>query len=105
MALARPATGQEAMMTDTSGPRDARPSPASGARSRRHQLALADGGKLMLLGDRSIRHLDAYGATIETWAPDDPAWAERAIRFGLHPQDPTVAPQGHQVPAPKGKRW
>ena len=93
-------------MTDTSGQPEAKRRPAaSGARSRRHQLALADGGKLILDRDGSIRHLDDKGATIETWAPEDPAWAERAIRFGLHPQDPTVAPQGHQVPAPKGKRW
>ena len=78
---------------------------ARGRRYKRHEIDLADGGKLVLLVDGSIRHVDDQGSTAVTWTPDDAGWPDQALRFGLHPQPPTVAPQGHQVQATKNKRW
>jgi hypothetical protein len=31
-----------------------------------------------------------------SWLPDDPEWPDQAIRFGLHPQAPTVTPPGRR---------
>lgn len=66
-------------------------------RYKRHELELADGGKLVLGGDGSIDHLDADGSKTHSWMPDDPEWPDQAIRFGLHPQAPTVKPEGRRV--------
>lgn len=71
--------------------------PRSG-RFRPHELTLADGGRLVLRRDGSIDHVDDQGATVRTWAPDEPEWPDQAIRFGLHPQAPTVTPRGRRVP-------
>ena len=82
-------------MTDEPGrrQRDGTPAPR-GRRFRPQELELADGGKLALRADGSIEHLDAQGATTESWTPDHPGWPDHAIRFGLHSQAPTVAPHG-----------
>jgi hypothetical protein len=29
--------------------------------------------------------------------PDDPEWPDQALRFGLHPQAPTVTPPARRV--------
>jgi len=68
-----------------------------GRRYRRHELELADGGRLVLGVDGTIDHLDPHGSTTHSWMPDDPEWPDQAIRFGLHPQTPTVTPQGRRV--------
>ena len=70
-------------------------------RYRPRQIALADGGTLLLRADGTIEHQDATGATTETLAPTDPAWPGRAIRFGLHEEHPTVKPSGRDNPGPK----
>jgi hypothetical protein len=72
------------------------PTPRS-HRYRAHELQLGDGGRLVLGVDGVIRHLDADGATTQSWAPADPAWPDQAIRFGLRPEAQTVAPQGTRV--------
>lgn len=72
-------------------------------RFRRRELELADGGRLALDVDGSIRHLDDHGDTTRTWTPDDPEWPREAIRFGLHSQAPTVAPHG-RVPGTRPPR-
>lgn len=64
-----------------------------GRRFRRHELELADGGRLVLDTDGSIVRTDALGTRTHAWTPDDPEWPDQAIRFGLHPQASTVAPQ------------
>ncbi len=68
---------------------------------RPRRTALADGGTLALRSDGSIAHLDEKGAVIASWAPDDPAWASRAIRFGLHLTPHTIHPSGRDVPDSK----
>ena len=68
-----------------------------GRRYRRHELDLADGGRLILGADGRIERLDAHGSTTHSWMPADPEWPDQAIRFGLHPQAPTVTPQGRRV--------
>jgi hypothetical protein len=89
-------------MNDGPVPREpSRTSALHGRRYRRHVIELADGGSLVLGVDGSIVRTDAEGATTHTWAPDDPAWADQAIRFGLRPQVPTVTPQGRRVAGPK----
>ena len=75
-----------------------------GRRFRRHELELADGSKLVLGVDGSIDRLDADGVTTQSWAPDDPAWPDQAIRFGLHPQAPTVRPQERGLPGTRPPR-
>jgi hypothetical protein len=65
---------------------------------RPRRVALADGETLALRRDGSINHLDRDGAVLGTWAPGDPAWDQRAIRFGLKPQPATVHPSGRGEP-------
>jgi hypothetical protein len=80
-------------------------SPASRRRRfKRREFEIADGGRLVLDVDGAIRRLDDHGVTTQTWTPDDPAWPNEAIRFGLHIQAPTVAPHG-RVPGAKPPRW
>ena len=67
---------------------------AHGRRFKHRELELADGGKLILRADGSIAQVDAAGIQAQTWEPADPDWASHAIRFGLFPQDATVAPSG-----------
>jgi hypothetical protein len=76
-----------------------------GGRFRRHELGLADGGRLILHTDGSIDHVDEHGSTAKSWTPDDPEWPGQAIRFGLRPQAPTITPQGRRVPGMKPPRW
>ncbi len=78
---------------------------SDGHRFRRHELELADGGKLVLNVDGSIDHVDDHGATARSWAPDDPEWPDQALRFGLRPEVPTVAPAGRRPTETKPKRW
>jgi hypothetical protein len=74
------------------------PGPTTHGRKFKHrELALADGGKLVLKADGSISQVDAAGAATQTWETADPAWASHAIRFGLFPQDATVAPTGRFI--------
>ena len=75
-----------------------------GRRYRRHELELADGGRLVLSVDGTIDRLDAHGSTTHSWTPDDPAWPDQAIRFGLHHQAPTVTPPGRRVQGTKPPR-
>jgi hypothetical protein len=65
---------------------------------RPRRVALADGEMLALRSDGSIAHLAATGEVTETWSPEDPGWARRAIRFGLHEAPETVHPSGRDVP-------
>ena len=91
-------------MTDESARRASPKAPASrGRRYKPQSLALADGSKLVLRADGSIEHLDAQGASAESWTPDQSGWADEAIRFGLHSQTPTVAPHG-RVPGTRPPR-
>lgn len=73
-----------------------------GRRYRRHAIELADGGTLVLGVDGSIERSDAAGATTHAWTPEDPGWADQAIRFGIRQQPVTVAPQGRRTQGPKG---
>jgi len=82
-------------MTDDPGGREApQPPKPRGRRFKPHRLELADGARLVLGADGSIEHIDGAGASVQRWTPDDPEWPDQAIRFGLHPQAPTVRPQG-----------
>ncbi len=74
-------------------------------RYRRHELDLADGEKLVLRTDGTIEHRGADGAVTRTWAPEDPAWPDQAIRFGLRPESTTVKPDGHRGRGPNPPAW
>jgi len=74
-------------------------------RYKRHEVALANGGRLVLDVDGTIEHVDGEGTVARAWSPDDPEWPDQAIRFGLHPQAPTVAPQGRRAMEGKPPRW
>ena len=80
-------------------PSPARSGPAPRFRSRR--LELPNGELLVLRDDGAIEHRDAAGAVTERWTPEDAAWGDHAIRFGLHPSATTVAPRGRYVPGEK----
>lgn len=71
-----------------------------GRRYRRRELALTDGGRLVLRSDGAIEHRDVEGALAQAWTPDDPGWPDRAIRFGLRPQATTVRPEGYSGRSP-----
>jgi hypothetical protein len=47
--------------------------------------------------DGTIDRLDVQGSTTHSWMPDDLEWPDQAIRFGLHPETPTVTPRGRGV--------
>lgn len=68
---------------------------------RPRRTALAGGGTLALRIDGSIAQLDESGAVVASWSPEDPEWASRAIRFGLHTTPPTIHPSGRDVPDSK----
>jgi hypothetical protein len=90
--------GQETTMNDeVVRPEPSRTPARRSHRYKRHELELADGGRLVLGGDGSIARLDADGSKTHSWMPDDPGWPDQAIRFGLHPQVPTVKPEGRRV--------
>ena len=92
-------------MTDEPGKRGPkRTSATRGRRFKPHALDLPDGGRLILNADGSIDQLDDRGSTTQRWRADDPAWPDEAIRFGLHPQPPTVKPHGRSVQGSKPPR-
>ena len=93
-----PATPRTDVAVNSPAPRS---SAAHGRRYKRREVALAEGGKLVLHGDGSISRVDAAGETTATWATDDPDWARHGIRFGLHPEALTVAPHGRQAADPR----
>jgi len=66
-------------------------------RFRRRLLTLADGASLVLNPSGSIDEIDDAGTVVHSWDPADPEWPRHAIRFGLRPQAPTVAPTGRRV--------
>ena len=89
-------------MTDEPGGRGASLTPATrGRRYRPHAIDLADGSRLVLGKDGSIDRIDDHGSEVHRWKPDDPEWADQAIRFGLHPQASTITPQGRDVQGTK----
>jgi hypothetical protein len=93
-------------MTDEPAGREPMRTPATrGRRFRPHELELPDGGRLVLGVDGSIHRVDASGSTTDSWTPVDPDWPEQAIRFGLHPQAPTVTPQGRRFQGTRPPRW
>ncbi len=65
---------------------------AHGHGFRRRELAVADGGKLVLDTDGSITQFDAQGAPVAAWATSDPEWPSHAIRFGVSPRPSTATP-------------
>ncbi len=76
------------------------PSPSAAAHGRRYkhrELDLGEGARLVLRADGSIAQVDAAGVPTQTWEQADPEWASHAIRFGLFPQDATVAPSGRFI--------
>lgn len=79
---------------EADGPPIARSPAAHGRRYKRKEVELAEGGKLILEPDGSIRQVDGEGATKESWSPGEAEWARHAIRFGLRPESLTVAPHG-----------
>ena len=78
-------------------PQDSRPAITHGHHYRRREIELAEGGKLVLDPDGSIRQVDAEGVAREAWSPGEPEWARHAIRFGLRPQSQTVAPNSRRA--------
>jgi hypothetical protein len=83
---------------EAASPTQQSPGPVShGRRFKRRELDLGEGAKLVLGVDGSISQVDAAGASTHTWVPADPEWASHAIRFGLFPQDATVAPSGRFI--------
>jgi len=92
------------MNDELAGRERARTHVPPGRRFKRHELALADGGRLVLDIDGSIEHVDENGRPTHSWTPDDPNWPDQAIRFGLHPQAPTVTPPGRRVRGTKPPR-
>lgn len=66
---------------------------SDGRRYRRHEITLADGGRLALHPNGSIDHVAEDGSVVESWDPGHPEWAQHALRFGIRPQAVTVAPR------------
>ena len=72
--------------------------PSRGGRRYRHrELKLPDGGRLVLRTDGTIARFDDAGTRTASWTAGDPEWQGHAIRFGLHPEPATVAPNSSGV--------
>ena len=93
------------MNDELAGREPARRHAPRGRRFKRHELGLADGGRLVLGIDGSIDHVGEHGSVTHSWTPDDPEWPDQAIRFGLYPQARTVTPPGRHVRGTKPPRW
>jgi hypothetical protein len=85
------------MTADPDATRSSSTTRTHGRRFKPRQVELADGGRLLLDAGGSITLLDASGAQVGAWSRADADWASHAIRFGLFPQDATVAPTGRHV--------
>jgi hypothetical protein len=81
--------------------REARTGGGPAVRYRPRRLTVGDAETLALHGDGTIEHRDAAGAVLGRWTPDEPAWADHAVRFGLQPSATTVPPRGRYVPGAK----
>jgi hypothetical protein len=81
--------------------REARTGGGPAVRYRPRRLAIPGGEILELRGDGTIERRDAIGTVLGSWTPDEPAWADRAVRFGLHTSALTVPPRGRYVPGAK----
>jgi len=81
----------------TPEPTPAQSPPRGGRRYRHRELKLADGGRLVLRTDGTIARFDDADTRTASWTTDDPEWQGYAIRFGLHPEPGTVAPNGSGV--------
>ena len=92
------------MNDEIAGPEAERPHVPRGRRFKRHELELAD-GKLVLNIDGSIEQIGADDSVTHSWMPDDPEWPDQALRFGLHPQAPTVTPTARRAQGTKAPRW
>jgi|1186.fasta_scaffold704031_2 hypothetical protein len=68
---------------------------------RPRRAPLPDGESLALRMNGSIAHLDAKGVVIDSLEPGDPAWGQRAIRFGIKNGPETIHPSGRDVPDSK----
>jgi hypothetical protein len=79
----------------TPGAEDAANSP--GRRYKRRVLDHTDGSRFVLNVDGSIDHVPGDGSAARTWSPNDPQWAQQALRFGLQPQAPTLTPSGRHI--------
>jgi hypothetical protein len=67
---------------------------SSGRRHRRREVGQADGTTLVLNRDGSIDLLAADRSVQRSWSTVDPEWVTHAFRFGIRPQERTVAPRG-----------
>ena len=65
------------------------------------RIPLTDGETLALRRNGSIDQVAADGTVSSSWTPDDPAWGQRAIRFGLQVEPVTIHPSGRSVPDSK----
>ncbi len=70
------------------------PAPERRRRYRRRESELADGARLVLNADGTLVRVDATGKAERSWAPEDPEWAQLALRFGLRIQPTTIPPLG-----------
>ncbi len=68
---------------------------------RHREVALADGGRLVLHANGSITKLDASGEAMAEWSVEDPAWPQMALRLGLQPRPKTIVPEGRRVAEPR----
>jgi hypothetical protein len=82
---------------DPEAPPEAPAQPRGGRRYRHRELKLADGGRLVLRTDGTIARFDDAGTRTASWTTDDPDWSGHAIRFGIHPEPTTVAPNSSGV--------
>ena len=73
--------------------RDSLPRPPS-RHYKRREMAMPDGGTLVLRTDGTIDLLAADHTVVQSWAPDDAEWSAHAFRFGIRVQERTIAPRG-----------
>jgi hypothetical protein len=76
-----------------------------GPRTKRREVAIAGGQRLILNPDRSIELREAAGGAIRSIDPADPDWARYALRFGLRPVNRTANPHSRRIEDTKPPGW
>ena len=88
-------------VADGTGPGREALTPSPVRHYKRPELAIPDGGRLVLRTDGTIELLAADGTVTQSWGPEEAEWGTYAFRFGIRLQARTMAPRGPDTASAK----